>query len=157
INVDVANGNAGGEVGQTVVEDESPDKKLDLTNIEVGIDPSVQTNYNVDRIEDISVPGMVNPMESVGLLNAPEAQAKTLPLPPGTGGGTGAAAPALDPGQGGMYGTLGGMGGIYQPGGFGGRSGATREKMALEGGGNALSEAAVARGLLWLALHQNND
>jgi len=49
------------------------------------------------------------------------------------------------------------MGGVYVPGGFGGRSGGTREKMALEGGGNAASEAAVAKGLKWLALHQFSD
>jgi hypothetical protein len=57
-----------------------------------------------------------------------------------------------------MFGTTGGMGGpLGAPGGFGGRSGATREKMVREGGGNKLSEAAVGLGLKWLALHQAPD
>src|SRR5262249_46042896 len=52
----------------------------------------------------------------------------------------------------------GGMGGPRMlPGGFGGRSGATREQMVREGGGNTLSEAAVAAGLKWLSQHQAPD
>lgn len=43
------------------------------------------------------------------------------------------------------------------PGGFGGRSGALRIQMVQEGGGNAASEATVAAGLKWLALHQAED
>jgi hypothetical protein len=42
-------------------------------------------------------------------------------------------------------------------GGFGGRSGSARQKLLMEGGGNARSEAAVAQGLRWLALHQADD
>jgi hypothetical protein len=56
-----------------------------------------------------------------------------------------------------MAGTVGGMGGPAMLGAFAGRSGSTREKMVTEGGGNALSEAAVARGLEWFALHQAPD
>jgi len=40
---------------------------------------------------------------------------------------------------------------------FAGRTGAVREKLLKDGGGTAASEAAVARGLEWLALHQAND
>jgi hypothetical protein len=44
------------------------------------------------------------------------------------------------------------------PGGFGGRPTAqSREQLVKEGGGNAGSEAAVALGLKWLALHQADD
>src|SRR5438128_6978150 len=42
-------------------------------------------------------------------------------------------------------------------GGFNGRSGATRQQMLREGGGNTVSEAAVAAGLKWLAQHQAPD
>jgi hypothetical protein len=56
-----------------------------------------------------------------------------------------------------MAGSPGGLGGTYFIGAFSGRSGATREKMLAEGGGNQISEAAVARGLEWLALHQGQD
>src|SRR5262245_16173447 len=51
INVDVAGGANIGETGETTLED-SNDKQFDLTNIEIGIDASVETNYNVDRIDD---------------------------------------------------------------------------------------------------------
>jgi hypothetical protein len=40
---------------------------------------------------------------------------------------------------------------------FKGRKGATRAKRLLAEGGNAASEAAVSRGLKWLALHQAAD
>src|SRR5205823_10648075 len=58
-------------------------------------------------------------------------------------------------GSGKMFGEIGGLRGLRNvPGGFAGRSGATRERTAMEGGGSKASEAAVAKGLKWLALHQ---
>src|SRR5205814_972509 len=98
-----------------------------------------------------------DPTAPVGLENSPEAAPMNIPPPPGAGGGTGAA--AFDPsvsGIGSSMGTLGGMGGSMNLGGFGGRSGATRVKMLAEGGGNRMSEKAVADGLKFLALHQNS-
>lgn len=141
---------------EQVIETKVDDPKAeDLTNVEVGIDPEVPTNYNVARIEEVSVPGPVNPNEAIGIVGAPEGPPATLPPPPGMGngqggghdGGTGTANP---------FGAPGGLpGGIkLVPGGFGGRSGSTREQMLREGGGNTRSEAAVALGLLWLSLHQ---
>jgi hypothetical protein len=57
-----------------------------------------------------------------------------------------------------MQGFAGGMGGPKMiPGGFGGRSGSTREQMVREGGGNTRSEAAVAAGLKWFSQHQSAD
>jgi hypothetical protein len=154
-----ANANPAGEVKtETVVEDEQKEKEPDLTNTDIGLDSDVPTNFNVDRIDEVSVPGMVNPTESVGIIGAPEGPARTLPAPPGSGGGTGGA--IFDPNQAGtgsMAGSIGGMGGIANLGGFAGRSGATREKMAMEGGGSPLSEACVGKGLLWLARHQAPD
>jgi hypothetical protein len=155
-------GTATAEAGKTQVvqttEVEEAQKEPDLTNTDIGLDDTQQTNFNVDRIEEVSVPGPVDPTAAVGIVNAPaDAAPQTVPAPPGTGGGTGAAPALADAGTGAMYGTLGGLGGLANLGAFGGRSGATREKMVLEGGGNALSEAAVARGLEWLALHQASD
>jgi len=141
---------------QTITQIEEETKEYDLTNPDVGLDDTLQLNFNVDRIEDVSVPGAVDPSAPVGILNAPEAAPTNVPAPPGTGGGTGAA--TFDPtmsGTGTAFGTLGGMGGPMLLGGFGGRSGATRVKMLAEGGGNKLSEAAVGMGLQWLALHQH--
>ena len=138
------------------IVEESRDK--DLTNPDIGLDDAVPLNYNLDRIEEVSVPGQVDPTAPVGLPNAENLPPMNVPPPPGTGGGTGAG--VFDPNQSGFasnIGTLGGMMGIGAPGGFAGRSGATREKMLSEGGGNSASEAAVARGLEFLALHQATD
>ncbi|MFM7151125.1 MAG: prenyltransferase/squalene oxidase repeat-containing protein [Gemmataceae bacterium] len=133
-------------------------KEYDLTNTDLGSDDQIPLAYNVDRIEEVSVPGPVDPTASAGIVNAPEAAPMNIPPPPGSGGGTGAA--LLDPntsGTGTLAGTLGGMGGLANMGGFGGRSGATREKMVQEFGGNNRSEKAVADGLKFLALHQCPD
>ena len=131
-----------------------------LENDEIGLDPTVQTNYNVDRIEEVSVPGPVNKDEQVGIPGTPEATPTTIPPPPGVGGNIGHGAGIDDPtkiGTGAMTGLAGGLGGKMIPGGFGGRSGATRQKLLTEGGGNTFSEAAVAAGLKWLAEHQATD
>jgi hypothetical protein len=142
---------------ETTVED--PADKADLTNPDIGIDPTVPLNYNVDRIEDVSVPGPVNPDQAVGIPGAPpDAPMANIPAPPGFGEhGLGAGVKSDVAGNAAMFGAPGGSGGIFMAGGFGGRSGATREKLALQGGGNPLSEAAVAEGLLWLARHQAPD
>jgi hypothetical protein len=142
---------------ETTVED--PAEKADLTNPDIGIDPTVPLNYNVDRIEEFSVPGPVNPDQALGIPGAPpDAPMANIPAPPGFGtNGLGAGIVSDKPGEAGMFGQPGGTGGIYMAGGFNGRSGGTREKLALQGGGNPLSEAAVAAGLLWLARHQAPD
>jgi hypothetical protein len=144
-------------VATTEVEENTPEK--DLTNEDMGIDSETPLNYNVDRIENVSVPGKVDPTASVGIEGAPPGPPSNVPPPPGSGGGTGKAIVDPDnPGTGSMFGTAGGMGGpLGAPGGFGGRSGSTRVKMVQEGGGNARSEAAVANGLKFLALHQAPD
>lgn len=147
---------------QTVVETKvEEEKQYNLENPDIGNDPDLRTNYNMDRIEEISVPGPVNPSEEVGILNAdPNAAKETVPPPPGLGDnrGQGGGVDAAVFGKGATVGFAGGMGGpLMKPGGFGGRSGATREKMVSEGGGNTRSEAAVARGLLWFSQHQSTD
>ncbi len=139
---------------------EVPQKEPDLTNTEIGLDDTLETNYNVDRKDDVSVPGPVDPTAAVGISGAPEGPPMTIPPPPGSGRGQGAAISMPDQFGTGSIGltVMGGYGNIKAvPGGFAGRSGATREKMAMEGGGNKASEASVASGLLWLALHQAED
>ena len=139
----------------TKIEESEPEP--DLTVTDIGNDIEVPTQYNVDRKDEMSVPGPEDPSQTVGIPNSPETVASNVPPPPGFGGGTGAA-PSLDvSGLGSNVGSIGGMGGVYAPGGIAGRSGATREKLLNEGGGNALSEAAVARGLKFFALHQADD
>jgi hypothetical protein len=152
-------GQAGPPTDTEVIETdvaENNEPELDLTNPDIGLDSTLPTNLNLDRIEEVTVPGEVNPTEAVGIENAPEKAPETVPLPPGVGEGTGAA-PIAELGNASPFGTDGGMGGLVNRGMFRGRSGATREKMLREGGGNELSEAAVARGLQWLSFHQGND
>jgi hypothetical protein len=145
------------EVIQTLVDDEKKD--ANLTNDEEGLDPSQLLNYDISRIEDHSVPGPVNAAEAVGIKDAPEGPIVNVPPPPGLGGNAGQSG-GLDgpqPGLANPFGFAGGMRGLNVPGGFGGRSGATRQRLVLEGGGNSKSEAAVAAGLKWLVLHQAPD
>lgn len=140
---------------------EGATKMPNLENDEIGLNPNSETNYNTTRIEDISVPGPTNPTEAVGIHNAPEARPMTLPPPPGIGPSLGTGGGVDDPariGAASLIGLAGGLGGPkLAPGGFGGRSGATRAKMLEQGGGNTVSEAAVASGLRWLAQHQAPD
>src|SRR5947209_978514 len=58
----------------------------DLSGIDIGADPTLQLNVNVDRIEDVSVPGPVDP-QAAGIPNAPESMRQNTPAPPGVGGG----------------------------------------------------------------------
>src|SRR5262249_25174728 len=85
-------------------EGEGADKPADLTNTDLGLDDKVQLNYNVDRIEEVSVPGKVDPNAAVGIVNAPESAPTNIPLPPGSGGGTGGASMMAEAGTGAMYG-----------------------------------------------------
>jgi len=139
----------------TEVEDKPEDKNFE--NPDIGLDPNIPTNYNVDRIEDFSVPGKVLPDEPIGN-NMGDGPAQTLPPPPGIGTegqGGGIDAPTI--GAGGL-GQAGGMGGPNLAGmGFKGRSGSTRQKMLQQGGGNSVTEACVTRGLMWLAKVQRSD
>ncbi len=136
------------------------DQQVVLTNEDEGINPEVPANYEVNRIEEVSVPGMVDPNAAFGIAGEKEGPPVTIPSPPGSGGGQGGAPD--DPniaGAGMMNRTeIGGLRGLRNtPGGFAGRSGSTREKTAMEGGGSKASEAAVAKGLKWLALHQSPE
>jgi hypothetical protein len=137
------------------------EEKQDFANTEVGIDPSQQTQFDIARIEDVSVPGPLKPDEPVGMANAPDRPAQTVPPPPGFGdnSGQGAGAESDLAGKASMIGAMGGMGGKAGIGqyAFRGASGATRQRMITEGGGNTASEAAVARGLQWLVKMQKAD
>lgn len=135
---------------------EEQEETFDFENIEIGDDPEREINFDMKRIEDVSVPGPEDPAEAVGIDNAPPAPPDNIPPPPGADNGQGGA-PTLDAGAALRQSDLsGGYVGNFKarPGGFAGRSGATRKRMVIEGGGNSESEAAVARGLRWLAYHQ---
>lgn len=144
------------EIKQTA-EIDAAKNDLDLTNVDVGDDTNTELAYPNDRIDEISTPGKVDPGEQVGVPDAPSTAPLSTPPPPG-GGSLGTGAAAFDPTKSGLgsdFGLDGGFAGAYTPGGFGGRSSSTKRKELLAyGGGNKESEAAVALGLEWLALHQ---
>jgi hypothetical protein len=146
---------------QTTQVEEQPKEDFDLTNTDIGMDSETPYNLNVERTgEDIVVPGVVDPTQSVGVPDASaDAPRSNVPLPPGSGGGLGGALPNLDNAAaiGGLSSSIGGMGGSYLGNQFAGRSAGTKQKMLNEQGGNSVSEAKVALGLEWLALHQNQD
>jgi hypothetical protein len=136
----------------TKVEEE--EKTQNFENPDIGLDPNLPTNYNIDRIDDVSVPGPLKPDEEVGN-NGPGDTKMNVPPPPGIGDSSGQGGGIDVPnvsGVGGL-GAAGGFGGPPLPMGIGfkGRSGATRQRMLQEGGGNGVSEACVTRGLMWLA------
>ena len=130
------------------------------------IDPAAQApqqdiNYNLDRKDQISVPGMVNPIESSGILDGDKnAPPTNLPLPLGTGGfGQGGAVESpFATGTTTVPGMAGGsLTGMPLAGTFYGRSGSTRDKALINGGGTKESEAAVVEGLRWLKRNQASD
>ncbi|HZU39318.1 MAG TPA: prenyltransferase/squalene oxidase repeat-containing protein [Gemmataceae bacterium] len=139
------------------VEDEV--KKDDLTNDEEGLNPAVPSNLNMERVEPVTVPGTEKKDEAPGIPGAPEARPVNIPPPPGIGNlGTGGGIDSLIKGKGSTVGTPGGVTDILmRAGGFGGRSGSTRQQMLEEYGGTKASEAAVGMGLQWLARHQAPD
>src|SRR5262249_39189019 len=143
---------------ETRIEDDRP-VEADLVNDVRGIDPGVLLNYNIQRIEEVSVPGPANLAEKIGIKGAEESLPVNVSPPPGLGGNEeqGGGLDVREPGNASPMGFAGGLQGDLVPGGFGGRSGATREQLVREGGGNAESEAAVAAGQKWLVQHQAPD
>jgi hypothetical protein len=146
---------------QTTQVEEEQKEDADLTQTDIGMDSSVPYGLNVERTgEDVVVPGMVDVTQQPGVEGAPtDAPRNNVPLPPGTGDGLGGAPSNLENALavGGPGASIGGMGGINLGQQFSGRSAATKKRMLNQYGGNGVSEAAVARGLLWLAKHQAQD
>lgn len=54
-----------------VAEVDDQENSADLTDSEMGKDPEVPLNYNVDRLADVSVPGIVVPTDPIGIAGAP--------------------------------------------------------------------------------------
>jgi hypothetical protein len=126
-----------------------------------GTAPQQDIQFKSERTADNSVPGMVNPVESVGITDGDKnAPPMNLPAPGGFGniGQGGAITSALmegtstAPGEAGGYGLMSKLAGSFY-----GRSGATREMALINGGGTKESEAAVSAGLQWLAKNQAAD
>ena len=71
------------ETEQYIIESKVEDNPQDanLTNDDIGLNPDLPTNYDVDRIAEVSVPGPVNVNEAVGLQNAPDGPQMTIRSP----------------------------------------------------------------------------
>jgi len=132
------------------VEKELDEKDKDLTLEDIGFDQHEAAIPDIERDTDKTSVGLVTE-DPVGVPEAKANDANALSaigLPssdlstPGAVGETGSA----------MTGT-GGAGGLASAE-FGGRSGGTKSRLLKEGGGNDASEAAVAKGLRWLANQQ---
>jgi hypothetical protein len=139
---------------ETSLEDKADDTKLnDLTNPDVGFDSEIPlvTASELNAKVTVEAPDVVN--EPVGTPAAKDTPPMDYTMPPGIG-----PADLTNLGHIGDAGKLmqgaGGLQGNVINAGMLGRSGATKDKLLREGGGNAESERAVALGLAWLAKQQ---
>jgi hypothetical protein len=126
------------------VDEDAQDTESDITN-------------TTKRKAEVTVPGELNPNDPIGVVGAKDNAMTNIAPAFGTGGGAGGGSDGLGDGLGAVVGDRGGdkLGmGKELAGTFYGRSGATKDEALLTGGGTKESEAAVARGLAWLAKHQ---
>ncbi|MFO0849384.1 MAG: prenyltransferase/squalene oxidase repeat-containing protein [Gemmataceae bacterium] len=146
------------EAQLTVVTDDTPPPPpaADLTNVDIGLDPSLVKVAPNDSVADVNVDAGLVTKDDPGMKDAAVAPPTEFVPPPGasTGdmapGAIGADGPLLS-GAG-----VGGTGVTASPG-FSGRSAATRSALLKAGGGNAETEARVARGMAWLSKQQKPD
>ena len=140
-----------------VVTDDKPqdEPKQDLTEPTLGFDPSIPAAIVHERLEDVNIQDKVVTKDPPGLDQATSDLKQDFNPPAGIGPTT------LDPGTAGVMGDFregqGGGTGVIVGDAYRGRGGATRSRMAALNGGNDKSEAAVARGLIWLARQQRGN
>jgi hypothetical protein len=158
VNARSDNERTGKEDINTSVE-QRPETEVVLTNETEGIDPQVPPGFDTNLIADFNVPGPADPNAAFGLIGAPDGPPRDITGGPGSGQGQSGAPDIAEMAGAGVAGRPEGgyRGPRIVPGGFGGRGGAARERTALENGGSKASEACVARGLKWLALHQSPE
>jgi hypothetical protein len=126
-----------------------------LTNEDVGFDADLPAATDSQLEKETNVVAPDNPAEAAGLPDQPYDNAPQTSV---VGvGETGAGYDAPLTADGAVAAGAGGGGSQFAVPGMAGRSGSTRDKMLKAGGGNTESEAAVARGLAWLARMQQKD
>ena len=128
------------------------DKEANLTEEVIGLDPDIPPAVEADRLDQVNVETTVQAPDP-GIETATQTTPVDVSPPPSVvspDAGTGA------PGDlGAALSGIGGTGGHgFANDGFNGRGAATRSKLVALHGGNDKSEAAVARGLAWLAKQQ---
>jgi hypothetical protein len=150
-------GNEDNKVVATKIEDkEKPQENFE--NEDLGLDAEIAAATNSPREEMEVVEGPTVPDEAIGAPNEQMEQPTQTFAPPGLGPNDllkGSAADLSDAGKG-LKGDLGGGSQFTMPG-MKGRSGATKDRLIREGGGNTETEAAVARALAWIAKQQKTD
>ena len=140
-----------------VVTDDKPaeEPKQDLTEPTLGFDPTIPAAIEHERLEDVNIQDKVVTQDSPGLEQADSELKQDFNPPAGIGPAS------LDPGTTGEMGDFrageGGGTGTIVGDALKGRGGATRSRLVGERGGNSRSEAAVARGLIWLARQQRGN
>jgi len=137
----------------SVEKPEEEEAAKNLTNEDPGIDSELEASVNVERIDEQVVEAAVT-SDPIGAPNSESINQATYAAPGAvtenaTGGFMGT--------EGNLITGAGGGGGLTAGGGLDGRSGATKDRLLREGGGNAASELAVARGLAWLAKKQKGE
>ena len=138
-----------------VAPDEKPVAEQNLTNPDIGLDAAIPAAIEAENLAVVNVQDAVQAATDPGALNAEVGKMTDLIPPTGLGDLSATIGAAGDLGQF-APGGGGGSGDAANPA-FAGRGAATRSKMVAEKGGNAKSEAAVARGILWLARQQRKD
>ncbi|MGH7227417.1 MAG: hypothetical protein ACRELF_29755, partial [Gemmataceae bacterium] len=146
-------------VRTTQVVEEQPKEDFDLTDDTIGINSGMPLDLKVDRVSDVVVPGILDPTQAEGIPDAPPDALRSNVTPPPGASGLGSAFPNLNnvPGIAGPGSSFTGMGGPSLKNQLIGRGPSAIQGLVDKYGGNKASEAAVARGLKWLALHQAQD
>jgi len=142
------------KVVATSVEKEETPPAENLVNEDPGLQSNLEAALpDLQRVDEKTVDAAVT-NDNLGQPNAPDNDSVALALP---------GLSSIDQTNPGAVGDLGNlMQGVGGTNGnslhaFPGRSGATKSQLLKEGGGNAESERAVARGLAWLAKQQRSD
>jgi hypothetical protein len=144
------------EVVQAVVDPkEDEEKKLDLTNPDIGLQSDLAAAVEVNREADRNVEAPVVADQPVGVAVAESAPVDTPAL---AGMGADLNNLGLTGDEGNVLKGAGGLGGTTVVNkALAGRSGASKEANLKAGGGNSASEAAVARGMIWLKKKQREN
>ncbi len=135
------------------IDKEEEASETDLTNEELGLQSNLDTSFDIERIEKQNVDAIVS-MDNIGQQNTTDTD--TTPYAPSgvvSNDSTAQGAPGTDgnsmTGPGGANGLMAAT--------FQGRSGSTKTRLLVEGGGTPEGERAVALGLAWLARQQMQD
>lgn len=139
----------------TVENPKEEESAKNLTNEDPGIDSELDASVDVERIDEQVVENKVTE-DPIGAPTMNEINQATYAAPSAL---TDANSSGFMGTEGSLVGGDGGgsMSGFGAMDGLRGRSGATKDRLLREGGGNEKSELAVARGLAWLARKQKGE